>query len=145
MPDPRVIPTVLEFLEQQVAFNRFLGIRVVELQRGRCRIELPFRPELVGDPGRPALHGGVLSTLVDVAAGGAAMSVMDSPSDRVATIDLRVDYMRPAGAQDVVAEGTVSRTGSKVAYADVAIFHPQEPDSVLATGRVVYSVYRASK
>lgn len=143
--DPRVIPMVRNFLEREVAFNRFLGMRVAELRRGFCRIDLPYREEFIGDPGRPALHGGLLSTLVDAVAGGAAMSAMDSPSDRVSTIDLRVDYMRPADVEDIAAEATVSRMGGKVAYIDVRIFHPPAPDKVLCAGKVVYSVYRSSR
>ena len=141
-PDPRVVPMVREFFEKHLAFNTYLGIQVAELRRGFCRLEIPFRKELVGDPGRPALHGGVLSSLVDSAGGGAAMSMMDSPNDRVSTIDLRVDYLRPANLETVVAEATVSRMGNKVACVDVACFHPDDAQRLLVTGKTVYNVHR---
>ena len=55
----------IQFLEEQVAFNRYLGVQVAALTEGFARLELPFRDELVGDPFRPALHGGALSALAD--------------------------------------------------------------------------------
>jgi uncharacterized protein (TIGR00369 family) len=57
---------------------------------------LPVRPEFVGDPRRPALHGGVLSALIDTAGGVAAWSALGTGGS-VSTVDLRVDYLQPAG------------------------------------------------
>lgn len=141
---PQVIPAVREYFADRLPFNRFLGIEVAALRRGFCRLELPFRDELVGDPDRPALHGGVLSTLVDTAGGAAAMSMIDSPGDRVSTIDLRVDYLRPGNLERLAAEATVSRMGNKVACVDVRCFHPSDPDRLIVTAKAVYNVWRVS-
>ena len=55
-----------------IPFNAYLGIDVTEVGVGLVRMRVPYRPELVGDPLKPALHGGVLAAVID-AAGGAAV------------------------------------------------------------------------
>ncbi len=64
--------TLINVFESHIPFNAHLGIKVELLEKGRCRLRVPFQPHLVGDPLRPAMHGGVMSTLAD-AAGGLAV------------------------------------------------------------------------
>jgi uncharacterized protein (TIGR00369 family) len=128
-------------MEERIPFNQLLGMRVAELREGYARLEIPFRPELIGDPLRPALHGGVLSALID-ACGGAAAFTLITPPETVSTIDLRIDYLRPGEQKTLVCESTVSRMGNRVASVDSRIFHPDEPERTIATGKAVYNVRR---
>src|SRR5258708_24604735 len=66
-------------MEEHVPFNRHLGIKGEMVEPGRAVLVLPVRPEFVGDPRRPALHGGVLSTLIDTAGGVAGVFVFPPP------------------------------------------------------------------
>lgn len=134
--------TVLrQVFEELIPFNKFLGIRTEDVSRGRARISLPFREELIGDPFKRAIHGGVLSTMADVAGGMAVWSALDDPATaRVSTIDLRVDYLRPGRPHDVVADATVVRLGGRIAVADVKLFHPGADAEPIATGKGVYVV-----
>ncbi len=127
-------------MEEHIPFNRFLGLRAVAVEKGRVRIEIPFRPELVGDPMRPALHGGVLSMLADTAGGAAVWSDVPDERARVSTIDLRIDYLRPAKLETIAAEATVVRVGNRVGVVDVRIFHPSAEGDTVATGKGVYNV-----
>ncbi|MDP6931550.1 MAG: hotdog fold thioesterase, partial [Myxococcota bacterium] len=88
------LQSLVTFCEEGIPFNRLLGIRVREITEGRCELEIPVRDELIGDPDRPALHGGVTSALAD-AAGGFAVWSMLKDGDRASTVDIRVDYLRP--------------------------------------------------
>jgi len=85
---------IIRFMEEDIPFNKLLGMRCSELVQGRARIDIPAREEFTGDPARPALHGGIISTLADTV-GGLAVFSMITPMDRCSTIDLRVDYLRP--------------------------------------------------
>jgi uncharacterized protein (TIGR00369 family) len=85
---------VTHFMDELVAFNKHLGVTVYHLTSGHCVLRLPPAPFLTGDPMRPAIHGGVLSTLIDTA-GGAACFTRAESDDRLSTVDLRVDYLRP--------------------------------------------------
>lgn len=134
------LAVLTQLTEEMIPFNKFLGMRVESASVGRIRIALPFRPELIGDPLKQALHGGVLSTLADVAGGIAVWSSLDSPWSRVSTIDLRVDYLRPGRPERLLAEGVVIRTGKSVGVADVRLFHPSHEAETIATGKGVYAI-----
>ncbi len=130
-------------MNERVAFHRLLGARITHAEPGRADMLLPFREELTGDPFRPALHGGAVATLAD-AAGGTAVMAMLRPVDRVSTIDLRVDYLRPARQRDLLARAEVQRLGGRVAVVSIRVFHPGEEGSpTVAEARAVYAVRRA--
>jgi uncharacterized protein (TIGR00369 family) len=74
---------------------RELGIKFLSVDRGEVVAMVPYRKELVGDPLTGILHGGVVTTLLD-SAGGAAVFSMLSGTSPIATLDLRIDYLRPS-------------------------------------------------
>jgi len=139
--NPGIVEAVRQFMAEQVPFNRFLGLRVAALGEGFARMEVDFRPELIGDPMRQAIHGGVLSALIDTC-GGAAGFTMVTPPDALSTIDLRVDYLRPGDKKMLVCESVVTRMGNRVASVDSKVFHPDAPARIIATGKAVYNVKR---
>ncbi len=139
--DPR-LAFVHDFMTNQIPFNRVLGIQVLELGEGRAVLAVDYRPDLVGDPLRPALHGGVISALLDTC-GGAAVWTTIGENDRISTIDLRVDYLRPAPLERILAVAEVIRVGNRVGVASIKAFPASKPDEVCAEGKGVYSVRRA--
>jgi len=139
--DPKFLELVHLLMSERIPFNKHLGIHATELREGFARLELPFRPELIGDPIRPALHGGVISTLIDTAAGAAAITMIGARGT-VSTIDLRVDYLQPGQMKTLACEATVTRMGNRVASVDARVFHPDAPGHLIATGKAVYSVRR---
>ena len=54
--DPALLRQVMEEL---IPFNKFLGVHCAFVDRGAARLEIPWRDELIGDPVRPAMHGGL--------------------------------------------------------------------------------------
>ena len=133
---------LIRLFHEQIPFNRHLDMRVDLLEHGRCRVRVPFAPHLVGDPWRPALHGGVLSTLADTAGGLAVFSTVDPDKMRVATVDLRIDYLRPGKLEDVLCDAHVVRVGNRVAVSAMTLHHG-DPDYVTAEARGVYNLVRA--
>jgi uncharacterized protein (TIGR00369 family) len=127
-------------MESFIPFNAFLGVRVTSVSASSVVMEIPFRDVLVGDPLRPALHGGVLSALADTCGGAAVWVAVKNPHARISTIDLRVDYLRPAGLDTLIAEAHVVRLGNRVGVADVRLFSAGAPDVSVATGKGVYNV-----
>ena len=133
--DPR---DILQLMESS-PFNRLLGIKGESLGPGRVVMTLPARDELVGDPRRPALHGGVVSTLIDTAGGAAAWSAL-APGESVSTVDLSVDYLEPAGlGAPLRAEAELLRKGNRVCHVRVSV---TQGDVLVADGRGVYSIHR---
>jgi len=130
---------LLKAMEDFSPFNKLLGIRGESVSPGRVVMALPVRAEFVGDPRRPALHGGVISSLIDTAAGGAAWSALPS-GESVSTVDLRVDFLEPgrlAGPLRATAE--LIRKGNRVCHVRVAV---TQDGVLLAEGRGVYNIHR---
>ena len=138
---PDILAFVRDVMTARIPFNAFLGIQVDDLDSGFARLSIPFRDEYIGDAARPALHGGVISTLIDTA-GGAAVWTTVNRLDRVSTIDLRVDYLRPGRAETLIAEARVVRTGNRVGVVTVRAFHASAPSETVADGKAVYNIKR---
>jgi uncharacterized protein (TIGR00369 family) len=143
VPEALAPDVLTRIVEQLIPFNRFLGVRVIELGPGCARLELPYRPEMIGNPLRPALHGGVLATLLDTT-GGAAVWTRVSRDHLLSTIDLRVDYLRPARPEPVIARGRVVRLGNRVGVVELRAAHAGEADRPVAAGTGVYSIRRGT-
>lgn len=129
-------------LSEFIPFNHALGFEAILVEAGHVRFRVPYRPEYIGDPIRGALHGGLIATLID-AAGGAAAWTQVRLSDRVSTIDMRVDYLRPGKPEALIADAHVVRAGRHVSVVSVRTYHDSAPDKTIAEGRGVYSIRSA--
>jgi uncharacterized protein (TIGR00369 family) len=121
-------------LDFESPFHAFLGIESRRTGEGEVEVRLPFREELRRQAGLEMLHGGVISALADIAGDFAIATVVGGG---VPTIDLRLDYLRPARPGALVARARAVKVGRTVAVADVEIF--DEDDRLVAIGRAAYS------
>ncbi len=119
-------------------FMRFLGLEVVRAEKGVIEVRLPFREEFLRHDGSDWLHGGVVSSLADIVGDYA---VITETGQGVPTIDLRVDYLRPARRGDLLAVGRTLRVGKTVSVADVEI--RDASGTLVAVGRAVYASPRS--
>ena len=101
---------------------------------GTVVIRLPFSPTLLGAAGADFVHGGVIATLIDMAAHA---SVAIQIRRMAPTVDLRIDYLSPAAAADLTATARALRVGRALARADVEVTGPD--GSLYAVGRGTFS------
>ena len=116
-----------------------LGITLVErLPRGAV-MRLPYDARLVGNPDSGGLFGGAITTLVDTACGFVAMSALPTPGP-VATLDLRVDYLRRTEPnRDILARADCYRLTRRVAFCRAEAYH-DDPEKPLAAALGAFAI-----
>jgi uncharacterized protein (TIGR00369 family) len=147
---PQALLDAARVFEERIPFNRVLGLRIERVGDSDVVVRFDMRDELVGNFTRGNLHGGVISSVLDVVGGLVAFiallkregvqSLKDEADkfSRLGTIDLRVDYLRPGLGETFSAKGLVLRAGRKVAVTRMESHN--EEDSLIAVGTGAYSI-----
>jgi uncharacterized protein (TIGR00369 family) len=121
-----------------------LGLKIDQLEPDCIIMRAPYSPDLVGDPETGILHGGVVTALLDHACGLAAFAGLGA-QDTPATLDLRIDYMRPAKpGLDVIAEASTVRAHGLVVFVR-ATAHDGDRDDPVAIAQAAFMVTKASQ
>ncbi|ELY46588.1 PaaI family thioesterase [Natronorubrum sulfidifaciens] len=138
------------FIEENQEFLSWIGTTVEHIGEGTMTLSVPYdeklsnkRPTPSGD-GRADLHGGIAATLIDTAGGLALRTAMDNPFDaRIATINLNVNYLRPA-VGDLVATANVIRVGGSVGVSEIMVESttPDGETREVATGQGAFRIFR---
>jgi uncharacterized protein (TIGR00369 family) len=123
----------VQALITRAPFHQWLGLTVMSVSDNAIELKAKWRQEWVVNLERGYTHGGVLAALIDLAADWA---MVKQTGRGVPTIDLRIDYHRPAGRGDLIARGKVIRSGSQFATAEAQIF--DQDGKLVASGRGTY-------
>jgi len=116
---------------------KFLGMKFVSVEIGRAVISLPYDEKLIGNAETKVLHGGVLTALLDQASGLAAVSSFHDMMP-VATLDLRIDYMRAGEpGKTLIAEAHAYKTTKHIAFVR-AIAHEGDINDPVASSQASF-------
>lgn len=146
----RLDAAITNLFEHKITFNEFLGFKIDQLDPTSVKLGFDMKPELIGHYLHGRLHGGVISSVLDVAGGLAVMlgiAQFHASEDcetimqrfaYLATIDMRVDYLRPGVGSRFSAEADVVRLGKRVAVCSMRLSNDES--TLIATGNATYMV-----
>jgi len=147
--NPSEYNIAINFLEQ-IPFNKVLGLKPTKLSQDYCEFKMSMKDDLIGNFLQGILHGGAISTALDVTGGAMAMVAawqrlknQDVPSSerpktlaKLGTIDIRVDFLRPGKGKEFTIGATLLRIGNKVAVTRMEF--KNEKDDLIAVGTGTY-------
>jgi uncharacterized protein (TIGR00369 family) len=148
--EPEFTELIRAMFEERIVFNRVIGLRITSFDPERAQARIEMREELIGHFVHQRLHGGVISATLDAMGGFAVMLAIGSRHldeaiearlmrfAKLGTIDLRVDYLRPATGPYFVATAQAIRLGSRVATTRMEL-HDSE-GRLVSTGTAAYMV-----
>ena len=149
MPTEKLLQLLKEITEEKIPFNKLIGMKIETLDLDKIGIRIEMSPELVGNFTRGNLHGGVISSVLDVTGGMVAwtgiMKKMEGQSfdeiserfNKIGTIDIRVDYLRPGLGEYFIATGSTLRTGNKVSVTRMELHNDKGILIAVGTGTYV--------
>jgi uncharacterized protein (TIGR00369 family) len=115
---------------EYIQHGQVLGLEVVSYQSRSLLVKLPYRPEIVGNPYAGHIHSGAVSVLVDQTSGAAVMLELDQ-RESVATLDLRIDHLRPAKAGEALyAKAECYRLAREVGFVRCVCYEDDPADPV---------------
>jgi uncharacterized protein (TIGR00369 family) len=128
-----------------VPHNVALGIELVSMGKAKSVMKLPYQAKLVGNPDSGVLHGGAITSLMDACCGAAVFMALEQPT-RIATLDLRIDYLKPATPPlDVTAHAHCYKVTRNVAFVRCIACHDDESDPIAsAAGTFMISELRGA-
>lgn len=125
-PYPGFAPFSAEEKERRLAVHEglsdyfaLLGLRLLDLEPGYARMELPFRPEFTHSGG--VVQGGLITTLADSSIAHAAIAALDSDTHRTTTVELKINFIRPATAARFISQARLIHLGRRTAVGEAEI------------------------
>jgi acyl-CoA thioesterase len=128
-----------EFFENfdQVPFHRYLGLTLAEWRSDYARLRLTLNEHTPTGIGG-SVNGGVIATIIDMAAIPAVFAGMREGSQPAGTADLQVTYLRQAHGAWIDAEATVLKRGRQLCTVEVSVRN--DSGELCARGRVLYAL-----
>jgi uncharacterized protein (TIGR00369 family) len=116
-----------------IPHNKALGMELLELERGEAKFRLPYDAKLVGNPDTGVLHGGAITALLDASSGASVFAALTEWVP-IATLDLRIDYLRAAEpGRDVVCHATCYKRTRNVAFTRAIAYHDDPADPIASS------------
>jgi uncharacterized protein (TIGR00369 family) len=141
---------LVELFDVNISFNQTLGLKIHTITAGEVTTRFYMKPSLVGHYHYGRLHGGVISAALD-ATGGTALMVAIAEKfknestqqivqrfNKMGTIDLRIDYLRPGLGDYFDATVKITRLGGRIASTQMALTN--NLGELIATGAASYVV-----
>lgn len=141
-----IFSMLMDVYNTKMPFNKLLGIEVTELTLERAVISIDSREDLYGNYIHQILHGGVISSVIDLSGGiiaqahalskmkGMTIGEMMHRFSMMSTLNMRVDYLRPGSGKKFECISKVVRAGNKVAVVQMEMTGADNKQTAVGTG-----------
>lgn len=120
-------------------FAKLLGIRLEKFADGYSQCSLEIRDELRNI--HRAAHGGVSYSLADVGMGVALYSVLEG-DEQCTTIEIKINYLKPAADGHLICESRVIQKGKNIAVLEADV---KNQDKLIAKAIGTFSIFNAKR
>jgi len=129
----------MHLMTQMTPWARRLGFRITRIERAQVWGVQPWSDAFSGDPDTGVIHGGVITSFLDNLSGMACGAALEK-FRAVATLDLRIDYMRPADqGRDIIGEAHCYNLTRTIAFTHAWAYH-ESRDKVIATASAAFAI-----
>ena len=147
-----VLDKIREYYLEMLPFNKVLGIDIdlLDYETGDAVTSFNMTQDLMGNPIGGILHGGVTASVIDLTGGlsaliscakfheGKPLEVIEKKMTSSATLDMRVDYLRPGKGRSFKCKSRIIRAGSRIVVAKIDLYN--EKETRIATGTATYLI-----
>jgi uncharacterized protein (TIGR00369 family) len=137
---------IADHWNQSMPFNKLLGLEIIRFDSEESAVSIKWHDKLIGNPHYKILHGGVTASALDLAGGVVAaaniLTLLPNLSEetiaqhlnKLSTIDLRTDFLRPGRGNEFITTAKVIRSGSKVAVTRMEMHNEKGDHIAFGTG-----------
>ena len=147
-----ILETIKHYYLEWLPFNKVLGISIDHLgyENGEAVTSFPMKPDLIGNSVAGILHGGVTAAVIDLTGGLSALISCVKVNEGLspeeiqeklmgsATIDMRVDYLRPGKGDAFECRSRTIRAGSRIVVSKIDLYNNTQVR--IATGTATYMI-----
>jgi len=133
--NPHFKESLLNWMETKNPFWSLLGMEIIEIKKGWAQIRLPFSEKLANGIG--VMHGGAIFSPADSAVGMALVGLIDK-DENISTLEMKINYLKPLTAGDIIAEAKIVHRGTMTAIGDVEV--KDEKGNLIAKGLATYAI-----
>ena len=135
--NPRFKESILNWMKTNNPFWSLLGMELTEIKKGWAKIRLPFSKKLANGIG--VAHGGAIFSPADSAVGMALLGMLRK-DENISTLEMKINYLRPFTAGELIAEAKIVHRGTTTAIGDVEV--KDGKGNLIAKGLATYAIFK---
>jgi acyl-CoA thioesterase len=131
---------MLEFTEEiwrRSQFIKLLGVTIEKLEHGCCQSQLKIKDSFLNV--HNTVHGGVIYSMVDISMGVTVYSMLNSEDQEAATIEIKINYLKPAKTKILICNAQVIQKGKNIVVLEAEV---RSENNLIAKAQGTFSIFR---
>ncbi|UCD82367.1 MAG: PaaI family thioesterase [Desulfobacterales bacterium] len=137
---PRFKAAILNWMKTRNPFWALLGLELLEIRKGWATLRIPIDEKLTNAIG--LVHGGAIFSVADSAVGTALVGMINR-NENISTLEMKINYMKPAKGGELIAEAKIIHKGNQTAVGDVEV--RDEEQNLIAKGLATYAIFKRDR